>query len=144
MLGGIETQKPLALAMDHRIGHYHLGIEQRAARELAVQEPAMPIRPVHHRRDGDNRSLEVSRFLFVFRAFHLDTLLNSPARIRPFCPKSADFGDMPVVYPVSDAASYTTGTTLPIDDGLTSGFFTGRNDGDYSSKRPFEAGTYTE
>ncbi|MBU2532212.1 MAG: SDR family oxidoreductase [Alphaproteobacteria bacterium] len=45
---------------------------------------------------------------------------------------------------MSDATSYMTGTTLPIDGGLTSGFFTRKNGGDYSSKRLLEAGIYTE
>jgi hypothetical protein len=53
MLDGIVAQQALAVAMDHRVGHDHLGIKQRMARQLAMEEPAMPVRPVHHRRDGN-------------------------------------------------------------------------------------------
>ena len=48
----VEAEQPLARPVDHRVGHHHLGVEQRAARQLAMKEPAMPIRPIHHRRDG--------------------------------------------------------------------------------------------
>ena len=52
MLLGVEAEQPVALAMDDRVGHHHFGVEQRAARQLAMEEAAMPVRPVHHRRDG--------------------------------------------------------------------------------------------
>ena len=38
--------------MDHGIGNHHLRIEQRPPRKLAMKEPAMPVRPVHHRGNG--------------------------------------------------------------------------------------------
>jgi hypothetical protein len=38
--------------MQHRAGGDHLGIERRPAREQAMEEPAMPVRPFHHRRNG--------------------------------------------------------------------------------------------
>ena len=53
MLGGVEAEQPLAIAMEHRAGGDHLGIEQRAPRQQAVEEPAVPVGPVHHRRDGE-------------------------------------------------------------------------------------------
>jgi hypothetical protein len=52
VLGSIEADQPLARAMDDGVGDDHLGVEQRTARQLAMQDPAMPIRPIHHRRDG--------------------------------------------------------------------------------------------
>ena len=45
---------------------------------------------------------------------------------------------------LSDAASYVTGTVIPVDGGLTAGFFTRKQGGDYSSKALLEAGVYTE
>jgi NAD(P)-dependent dehydrogenase (short-subunit alcohol dehydrogenase family) len=45
---------------------------------------------------------------------------------------------------LSDACSYVTGVVLPIDGGLTSGFFTRKQGGDYSSKKLLAAGVYTE
>ncbi|MBS3652026.1 SDR family oxidoreductase [Pseudaminobacter sp. 19-2017] len=45
---------------------------------------------------------------------------------------------------LSDAASFVTGAVLPIDGGLTSGFFTKKQGGDYSSKKLLEAGVYSE
>ena len=52
MLAGVETEQPLAVAVDDRIGVNHLGIQPRTGREDAVEHPAMGVRPVHHRRDG--------------------------------------------------------------------------------------------
>jgi 3-oxoacyl-[acyl-carrier protein] reductase len=45
---------------------------------------------------------------------------------------------------LSDASSYITGVVLPIDGGLTSGFFTRKQGGDYASKKLLEAGVYSE
>ena len=53
MLGRIETQKPRAVAMQHRARRKHFGIEQRAPRHQAMEEPAMPVSPFHHRSDGE-------------------------------------------------------------------------------------------
>ena len=52
MLGRIVTQQPRPIAMQHRAGGEHFGIEQRAARQQAMEEPAMPVGPFHHRSDG--------------------------------------------------------------------------------------------
>ena len=52
MLGRIETDQPRAVAAQHRAGGHHLGIDQRAARQQAMEEPAMPVGPLHHRRNG--------------------------------------------------------------------------------------------
>ena len=53
MLGRIERQQPRAVAVQHRAGGDHLGIEQRAAREQPMEEPAVPVGPFHHRRNGE-------------------------------------------------------------------------------------------
>jgi NAD(P)-dependent dehydrogenase (short-subunit alcohol dehydrogenase family) len=45
---------------------------------------------------------------------------------------------------LSDASSFLTGAVVPIDGGLTAGFFTRRQGADYSSNRLLEAGVYTE
>ena len=47
-----QSEQPLAVAVDHRAGRDHLGIEQRPARQQPVEEPAMPVSPFHHRRDA--------------------------------------------------------------------------------------------
>ncbi len=52
MLGGIEAEQALARAMDDGVGRDHLRIEERMARELPVEEPAVPVRPFHHRGDA--------------------------------------------------------------------------------------------
>src|SRR5262249_54398069 len=53
MLGGVVGQKPRAVAMQHRAGGDHLGVDQRAARQQAMEEPAVPVGPFHHRRDSE-------------------------------------------------------------------------------------------
>ena len=52
MLGRIEAEQPRAVAAQHRAGGQHFGVDQRAAREQAMEEPAMPVGPFHHRRDA--------------------------------------------------------------------------------------------
>ena len=52
MLGRIEAQQPRAVAVQHRAGGQHLGVKQRAPRQQAMEEPAMPVGPFHHRSDG--------------------------------------------------------------------------------------------
>jgi hypothetical protein len=39
--------------MEHRAGGDHLGVEERTAREQAMEEPAMPIGPFHHGGDAE-------------------------------------------------------------------------------------------
>ena len=63
MLGRIEAEQPRAVAVQHRAGGHHLGIEQRAARQQAMEEPAMPVGPFHHRRNG-SFSINHSRPIF--------------------------------------------------------------------------------
>ena len=46
-----RSQQPRAVAMQHRAGGDHLGVEQRTARQQAMEEPAVPVGPFHHRRD---------------------------------------------------------------------------------------------
>ena len=52
MLDRVEAEQPLARPMDDRVGRHHLGIEPRAARQQAMEGPAMPVRPIHHRRNA--------------------------------------------------------------------------------------------
>ena len=51
MLERIEAEQPRAVAAQHRAGGEHFGIDQRPAREQAMEEPAMPVGPFHHRSD---------------------------------------------------------------------------------------------
>ena len=53
MLLGAERQQPLAVAMQDRLRRHHLGVEPRAPRQQPMEEPAMPIRPIHHGRDAE-------------------------------------------------------------------------------------------
>src|SRR5262249_1386848 len=53
MLGWREGHEPRAVAMEHRTGGDHLGIDQGAARQQAMEEPAMPVGPFHHWGDGE-------------------------------------------------------------------------------------------
>jgi hypothetical protein len=66
VLGGIEADQPLAVAVEHRAGRHHLGVEQRPAREQAMEEPAVPVGPFHHRRDGEF-SIDTNHLFTDFR-----------------------------------------------------------------------------
>ena len=53
VLGRVEAEQARAVAMQHGAGRDHLGIEQRPAREQAMEEPAVPVGPLHHGRDAE-------------------------------------------------------------------------------------------
>ena len=53
MLVRIVRQQPRARAVQHRAGGDHLGVDQGAAREQAMEEPAVPVGPLHHRGDAE-------------------------------------------------------------------------------------------
>ena len=53
VLRRVEAEKARARAVDHGAGRHHLGVEPGPAREQAMEEPAMPVRPIHHRRDRE-------------------------------------------------------------------------------------------
>jgi hypothetical protein len=57
MFAGVKTKQTRAVAMDHGTRRHHLGIEPRATRQQPVEDAAMPISPVHHRRDGKSMRL---------------------------------------------------------------------------------------
>ena len=48
-----EGKQPLAVPVQDRLRRHHLRVEPRAAREQPMEEPAVPIRPVHHRGDAE-------------------------------------------------------------------------------------------
>ncbi len=87
MLGGVETKQPLAGAMDDGIGHYHLGVKQRTPRELAMEEPAMAVGPVHHGRHGQSMILIFQHFFFNIKSLEPAECTRIYARIRPFSPR---------------------------------------------------------
>ena len=48
--------------MQHRVGRHHLGVEHGAAREQTMEEPAVPVRPVHHRCNAESMLLKSHSF----------------------------------------------------------------------------------
>ena len=84
MLERIEGEKPGALAPQHRAGGQHFRVEQRPAREQAMEEPAMPVGPFHHRRYGKAPTIHFAIFSCHFR--HLTAIRQRPisAHRRPF------------------------------------------------------------
>mgnify|MGYP000947774910 CR=1 FL=1 len=57
VLGRIISEQSRAVAAQHRPGRDHLGIEQRPTRQQPVEEPTMPVGPLHHRGYGKLISL---------------------------------------------------------------------------------------
>jgi hypothetical protein len=47
------VQKPEAVAVKHRSGGKHFRIKERAARQQAMEESAVPVGPFHHRGDTE-------------------------------------------------------------------------------------------
>src|SRR5262245_48012211 len=52
MFGGREGQQTVAVAAQHRLCRHHLRIKARAPRQETVEEPAMPVGPIHHGGDA--------------------------------------------------------------------------------------------
>ena len=48
----LMPSRRVAIAVQDRRRGHHLGVEQRMARQLAVEGPAVPVRPIHHRGHG--------------------------------------------------------------------------------------------
>jgi hypothetical protein len=57
MLEPIEADELGAIAVQHGAGGDHLRVEKRMARHEAMEEPAMPVGPFHHRRNTESMSL---------------------------------------------------------------------------------------
>ena len=53
MLGCIEAQMMRGVTVKERAGGHHLRVQARPRRELPVQVAAVPVGPVHHRRDAE-------------------------------------------------------------------------------------------
>jgi hypothetical protein len=53
MLERVETEKARMISMQHRARGEHLRIDQRVPREQTMEVPAVPVRPLHHRRDAE-------------------------------------------------------------------------------------------
>ena len=59
LLDRVKTEQALAIAVDHRIGMHHLGIQTGTRRQQTVEEPAVAIGPVHHRRHGQAQRIGI-------------------------------------------------------------------------------------
>src|SRR5690606_11404290 len=57
-----KPDQPFALAEPHRLLDLHLRIEQGVPRDLAMEEPAMTVRPIHHRGHAESMRLELHGF----------------------------------------------------------------------------------
>jgi hypothetical protein len=54
-----KAQQAMPIAVQHRIGMHHLGVEPRARREHAMEIAAVAVGPIHHRRDREARRLDI-------------------------------------------------------------------------------------
>jgi hypothetical protein len=60
--------------MQHRAGREHFGVEQGTARQQAMEEPAVPVCPFHHRSDTESVGQTLRRYFRPFSHlfnFHL-------------------------------------------------------------------------
>ena len=101
VFGIAVVEQPRTRAVDHGGGGDHLGIQHRTPRHLAMEEPAMAIRPVHHGRNRQATRLMCHRFP-VFPicpgrparlADHADTRTTRRRRIIRFRIRSPRKGD---------------------------------------------------
>ena len=51
--GRVEAQQTRGVTVQQRARRDHLRVETRVRREDAHQEPEVPVRPIHHRRDAE-------------------------------------------------------------------------------------------
>ena len=59
VLLGVEIQVARDVAVDQGPGRHHFRVEQRVAAEQAMEVTAVPVRPVHHRGDGQAAGWQV-------------------------------------------------------------------------------------
>jgi hypothetical protein len=52
VLFSIETQVPLYATMPQSTRGDHLGVQQCVLRQQAMEEPTVPVSPIHHGRNG--------------------------------------------------------------------------------------------
>jgi len=62
MLGRIEPEQPLPIAMDRRLRGHHLGVQHGMRGQKPVEVPAMPVGPVHHRGNRKTQRRLIARF----------------------------------------------------------------------------------
>ena len=60
VLLGVECQQPIGIAVHQRGRRDHLGVEHGGRRQQTVEKPAVPVRPVHHRRNGERYLVHAS------------------------------------------------------------------------------------
>ncbi len=53
MFALVEAKQPHAIAVNDRARGQHLRIKQRTPRQQTMEDAAMPVRPVHHRRNAE-------------------------------------------------------------------------------------------
>ena len=76
-------QGTVTITMDDSVGRDHLGIEQRVAGHMAVESPAIPVRPVHHRRDAEPIRLSFHRKHRSIRALDRVTVSQCSLMVPP-------------------------------------------------------------
>ena len=57
MLFGIKPYEIITVSMDNRIRRHHFRIKQNMRRQPPMKPAAMPVRPIHHGRNGNCKIL---------------------------------------------------------------------------------------
>jgi hypothetical protein len=84
MFARVEANQSLARAEHDRVRVHHLGIEPGAAREDAMERPATPVGPVHHRRNAKSKFLIWLHFLCNLNSLGRVVCTLFYAMMRPF------------------------------------------------------------
>ena len=80
MFGNVIGHEPRARSVKHRAGGDHLGINARTARQQAVEESAVPVRPFHHWGDAE-LAIRIVRTHAFFRSLQqLNSVCASASR----------------------------------------------------------------
>src|SRR4029453_15005391 len=93
-----ETQVPRGIPVQERAGRHHFRVQARPRRDLPVEVAAVPIGPVHHRRDAEAPILGDSRHsAYDFSSHWMTDLATKPRMPNASTKKSTNVPKRPAL-----------------------------------------------